>query len=85
MATSKGLVLGVQIRVVDYFFLVWVGCNGAVTVYKIPSQHEEKFKKVQKDSNQVDLLLHYTEGIDYLVVDTKLPVILNGLVMFVSE
>jgi hypothetical protein len=69
---------------IDYFFLVWVGCRGSITVYKIPLEQEERFKKVQKDSNQVDLLLNYTEGIDYLVVDTKLPVTLNGLVMFVS-
>ena len=68
----------------NHFYVVWVNCVGAITLYKIPTEHQEKFMEAENSPNDIDLLLHYNRDVQCEQVNIKAPIILHGITMFVS-
>jgi hypothetical protein len=67
----------------NHFHLVWTDCVGNTEMYKIAIEHLSKFQAAQHSQNDIDLLLHYNSEVLCEKVDTRYPITLNGLVMFV--
>lgn len=71
-------------RMDNHFHLVWTDCVGNTEMYKIGIEHLGKFQTAQHSQNDIDLLLHYNSEVLCEKIDTRYPITLNGLVMFVS-
>ena len=65
-----------------HFLLVWSDWH--TEMYKIPIEHLNKFQMAQHSKNDIDLLLHYNSEVLCEKIDTRYPITLNGLVMFVG-
>ncbi len=68
----------------SHFHLVWTDCVGNTEMYKIAIEHLSKFQTAQHSQNDINLLLHYNSEVLCEKVNTRYPIILNGLVMFVK-